>query len=408
MDTHRLPRISRHEAKKAARALDVETIERYVATNSNVADASRIVQSLWFSALGHGNIALLDNLYDKSSQGKPAWGVPNGGDLILHALIGQRPDNVAWALDHLPPVPWALDGVRRAVDRALGIVGRPDAEFRPFPQALHHIIERYPDLMVGVNAPSGFEATRRWTLNLISRQAAPEELLRFIDFLDHRPQETLTAPRRSGVDMWINDILVSSTLPEFSRLALACDQIPRMKEIIAREFNSISGQSANLWQMAITTGSPLLEALLSLPAQSIEGQAFSRSMTDECLQAMANKLGSSHPARLARLLSQFKPLATRMLDMRTANDENLLHLLAQARVSNSQYANPKELSWSRLEGWIQQHAVFLANEPRRDGVTPLALMGAFPAWSSRLRKQLLAQRARPAAPPSPRLSGPRL
>lgn len=61
MDNPRPPRISRYDAIRAILALDVPVIEQYVYTHSNVAEAAGMVRSLWFSALGSGDVALLDS-----------------------------------------------------------------------------------------------------------------------------------------------------------------------------------------------------------------------------------------------------------------------------------------------------------------------------------------------------------
>lgn len=409
MDNPRPPRISRYDAKQAILALDVPVIEQYVYTNSNVADAAGMVRSLWFSALGRGDVALLDAMYEKSTQGTPAWGVPDAADLVQYALTGERPENVAWALDHLPPVPWAMDGVRRGVTRAIGIVGRQDAAPRPFfAKALGHVIARYPSLLADVAATSGLDGKLRRALNLIARQANPHDLPQFIDFLFPRKKNAASSDLDHGVCMWVNDVIESWSLPEFSRLAQAADETPPLAEILTRAAPPLDGRPANLWQLAIKDASPVLDELLDEPEDSDVGRAFSSNFTNRVAQDMVNKLASRHPARLARLLSRHKSLVHRLLALRTSSGENIVHLLAAARVSNPKYASPKELSWARLEGWVQRNALLLVNEPRHDGVTPLGLMGSFPTWSSRLRKQLLAQVATPFPTPSHALPGSRL
>lgn len=393
--------LSYHDLQLAARRLEIDTILEYTRTDG--VRKQMAVNTLRSCVLSRGTPELLDRLAELSkSEGGP-WQFTDPTTMVKHALLGRRPENVAWCLDFMGSRSILTeDVVRRALVDALDVTASQVQPEGPLAALLLPIVQAYPDIL-GVVPPGKLTNPKVIAcLDLIASQTGPEGFAPFLGFFNRLPPEASRNLPHPTQAWWchvaktysFDDIVVwSAALETHGDLSAAAD-FPLSTRV---------GRAPDLWSAVIDEAGVALEAMCVAPATTPAGRALRAHLVDNRFSELVFHLGGTRPARLERLLSKSAFMTQQFLTFRTPEGGNALHALAISRV-RTDIATPTELRWSRLEDWVERHALSLASEKTTGGDTPLSLIDKHPAWSARVRRALLSYSLLPSPPVRPAAS----
>lgn len=392
--------LSYHDLQLAARRLEVDTILEY--TRAGGSRQQTAVNTLRSCVLSRGTPALLDRLAELSkSEGGP-WQFTDPTTMVKHALLGRRPENVAWCLDFMGSRSILTeDVVRRALVDALDVTASQVQPEGPIAALLLPIVQAYPDIL-GVVPPGKLTNPKVVVcLDLIASQVGPEGFAPFLAFFNRLPTDTprgLPPPTQA----WWRHLAKTYSFDDIVSWSAELEARDDLRAAAAFPLSTRVGSAPDLWSAVIDEAGVALEAMCSAPATTPAGRALRARLVDNRFSELVFHLGGTRPARLERLLSKGEFMAEQFLAFRTPEGGNALHALAMARIP-ADLATPTELRWTRLEDWVERHALSLADEKTTAGDTPLSLIDKHPAWSSRVRRALLSSSlpspspARPAA-----------
>ena len=393
--------LSYHDLQLAARRLEVDTILEY--TRAGGSRQQTAVNTLRSCVLSRGTPALLDRLAELSKSEGGAWKLTDPTTMVKYALLGRRPENVAWCLGFMGSRSILTeDVVRRALVDALDVTASQVQPEGPIAALLLPIVQAYPNIL-GVVPPGKLTNPKVVVcLDLIASQVGPEGFAPFLAFFSRLPTDTprdLPPPTQA----WWRHLAKTYSFDDIASWSAELETRDDLRAAAAFPLSTRVGRAPDLWSAVINEAGVALEAMCVAPAATPAGRALRAHLVNNRFYELVFHLGSTCPARLERLLSKSAFMTQQFLTFRTPEGANALHALAISRVP-ADIATPIELRWSRLEDWVERHALGLASEKTTGGDTPLSLIDKHPAWSARVRRALLSSSLLPSPPVRPAAS----